>query len=228
VKTLLHRAYHLSSSYVTFTNELKFLESFFKNNGYPSFIFHKTVHKFLNTLYDPPPKEVSVRKDTRFVSLPFLGPPSSKIVNYLKQILPTYYPQIEFKFSLKNNFKIQSYFRYKDTLPVDLRSNFIYKYTCGSCHESYIGSSVKQTKVRFTQHLGTSFRTNRPLTVRQLSTPRNHAEHSNHPILYEHFSVIDSCTNQGDLRILESIHIAHSKPSLNIDKFAAPLFLVTS
>ena len=82
-----------------------------------------------------------------------------KLVKYLKNVLQWYYPQVEFKLSLSNSFKINYFFNYKDPLPLDLRSGIVYKYTCGICNDSYIGSSVKQARVRFSQHRGFSFRT---------------------------------------------------------------------
>ena len=108
--------------------------------------------QFLNKIFCPAQRLTTVPRDIHYVSLPYLGPPSVKLVRYLKNVLQWYYPQVEFKFSLSNSFKIKYFFNYKDHLPLYLRSGIVYKYTCGIFSDSYIGSSVKKARVRFSQH----------------------------------------------------------------------------
>jgi len=226
VRTLVHRAYHLSSTYLNFTIELDFLRNFFESNGYPKFLVEKVIRVFLDKIFSPKPNIATVEREKFYISLPFIGPPSCKFVKHFQRILPRYYPQINFKFSLKNSFRIRSLLNHKDKLPAELRSDIIYQYTCGICHDSYIGSSSKQSKIRFHQHLGRSFRTNNPLTSPSISSPRNHSENNDHPLKYCDFSIIDSASNEHDLRILESLYIYDRKPNLNIDQSAVPLHVV--
>ena len=51
LKTLIYRAYHISSSYVNFDTEINFLRKFFYNNGYPSYLFDNHLNSFLNKIY---------------------------------------------------------------------------------------------------------------------------------------------------------------------------------
>ena len=39
----------------------------------------------------------------------------------------------------QTNNRLKNYFRFKDSVPETLRSNLIYKFSCGSCTTSYIG-----------------------------------------------------------------------------------------
>ena len=39
IRTLIYRAYHLSSNYIKFHLEINFLHTFFHNNGFPSNLF---------------------------------------------------------------------------------------------------------------------------------------------------------------------------------------------
>ena len=96
---------------------------------------------------------------------------------------------------------------------------------CDPCTSLYI-SSIKQSKIRFTQHLGVSFRTNRHLSKPMYSTPRLHSETHNHPMAGNSFLIIDKAPNSRSLRILESIYLAKSKPQMNNDKSAEQLFFV--
>ena len=58
-------------------------------------------------------------------------------------------------------------------MPAELCSRIIYKFECESCKDSYIGSTMKQSKVRFCQHLGISPRTNRPTRPYLIPHPDN-------------------------------------------------------
>lgn len=54
IKTLLHRAFHLTSSWQLFHKEILFLQSFFSNNMFPEPIFFNNVNKLLNKWLAPP------------------------------------------------------------------------------------------------------------------------------------------------------------------------------
>ena len=54
VKTLLFRAYHLSSNWDMFHREVQFLASFFKQNSFPFQVFYDECKKFLNKIFEPP------------------------------------------------------------------------------------------------------------------------------------------------------------------------------
>ena len=43
-------------------------------------------------------------------------------------------------------------FKFKDRLPHLLMSSVIYQYSCRQCSSSYVGQTVKQFKVRISQH----------------------------------------------------------------------------
>ena len=168
---------------------------------------------------------MTVEKRTVYVSLPYFGPLTHDLDKQLNAVLSPCYPQINFKFCFKNNYRISSFFKFKDSLPAELCANIIYKFSCGSCQGSYIGSTTKQSRIRFFQHLGKSPRTNRPVTVPAHSTSRNHCHENDHPLSLNDFKIIDSANNEHELRILESLYICKEKPSLNIDQSATPLSL---
>ena len=148
IKTLLYRAYTLSSSYSIFCNELSFLRTFFSNNGYLMHIIESNIRNFLNNKFIPKPLIITVPKKTIYFSLPYYSSQSEVMANKLRQSLEQIYPQLKLHFSLTNNFTVKSYFSYKDKLPCDLLSNTIYEYKCGDCPASYIGSSHRNLKSR--------------------------------------------------------------------------------
>ena len=146
-----------------------------------------------------------------------------KLIKFFKNNLANAYPQIEFKFCFKNSFKISSSFRFKDKLFASLCSTIIHEFTCDSCQESYIGSTRKQAKIRFCQHLAIYPRTDNPVTVPQHSAPRDLCHSNSHPFKCNNFTIIDSAASQSDLRILESLYIFKCRPSLNSDQSSVSL-----
>ena len=196
LKTLLHRAYHLSSNYSLFNDEICYLKTFFENNGYPLKVFEFILRKFLNKVRRPIMTTITVEKRSVYVSLPYFGPLTHDLGNQLNAVLSPCYPQINFKFCFKNNYRIFSFFKFKDSLPAELCANIIYKFSCGSCQGSYIGSTTKQARIRFFQHLGKSPRTNRPVIVPAHSTPRNHCHENDHLLSLNDFKIIDSANNE--------------------------------
>ena len=88
-------------------------------------------------------------------------------------------------------------------------------------------TSVKQLKVRISQHKGRSFRTNSLLSCPENSKILDHSLNSGHPIIDNNFKILDSCKNNDLLRILESLWIHKLKPSLNDRSSSAELSIIT-
>ena len=201
--------------FLLFCTELEFLRSFFTNNGYPDGIFDKIYKKFLNNIYHPRLKFPSVPKRQLYFSLPYYSKYSDVLAKELLTKLSAFYTHLDIRISLKNSFTIASLFSFKDKLPMELRSNVIYQFNCRSCNATYIGCTRQKSKIRFHQHLGTSHRTNRPLSNPMHSLPRKHAEDNDHPIKLTDFNIIDYAASSSDLFLLESLHIYKNKPSIN-------------
>ena len=136
----------------------------------------------MDNIYHPRDTVLTAPRDTVYLKLPYLGDASDKFTKYFKTHLSRAYPQLDFKFILYNNFSIGNFFKIKDPLPWDLRSNIIYEYKCDACQASYIGCTTKQAKVRYCQHSAISHRTNRPINNPVQSSIREHCDSNDHPI----------------------------------------------
>ena len=62
IKTLIHRAFYLTSNYINFHNEIEYLQTFFFNNGYPKDLFSKILKTFLNNIFFPKTPIFTVNK----------------------------------------------------------------------------------------------------------------------------------------------------------------------
>ena len=65
-----------------------------------------------------------------------------------------FYSQFKTICSFRSNFTIGSLFKFKDTLPHLHMSSAINQYQCRQCSSCYVGQTVKQFKVRISQHQG--------------------------------------------------------------------------
>ncbi|KAF7677257.1 hypothetical protein TCON_2655 [Astathelohania contejeani] len=227
IKTLLNRAYMVCSSWSSFDAEIKFLTEFFSNNGYPLYMIHSAIKILLQGKFCPPPQIITVKKDLRYVKLPFYGFMSFSIRNQLNKLFQQCYPQIDFRFVFTNKNTIGSHFKVKDSIPLPLCSSIIYSYTCSSCNARYIGSSIRNYKIRILEHKGVSYRTGLPLSKPSFSEVRNHSLSEDHPFSESSFKILDkSSGGPCDLRLMESLYIKDLHPSLNNNVSSVQLYTV--
>jgi len=167
LKTLLYRGYRISSNYINMHNEFEFLKDFFYKNGFPLGLIHSHISKFLNNVFQPATSNSAptVFTNELFFTIPYFGYQSEKMRKDLLQLLSKFYPKTKFTFILVNNFKIGSFFSYKDRLPLALRSSLVYKFSCAHCASAYVGSTVRALGVRVEEHAGRSVRTGNFLKV---------------------------------------------------------------
>ena len=137
IKTLVHRAYNISSNYFLFHLELDF-EAIFFNNGYPRHILDTHVKKFLDNKFLRN-SDVQNNRDTNFISLLYFGHKSVKMKSELSKLFLKYFPSLDFEIILVNSFTIGSLFEFKDSLPLVSRSSVVYQNECSACQSKYVG-----------------------------------------------------------------------------------------
>ena len=107
-----------------------------------------------------------------------------------------------------NSFKIKNYFSYKDSIPDDLKSFLLYKFTCASCSSSYIGETCRYFKTRNVEHIKKDSKSHIFKHLHSTTTCFD----SNNSLS---FKIIDKVNSKFDLKIKETLHINWSKPNLN-------------
>ena len=227
IMTLINRAFTLTSSYQNFHNEIEYLREFFINNMYPEKLFNTILKKFLNHKFITSPPCATVQKQSVFVSIPYIGTDSAKLRSEILSLLSKFYPQIQPKLYFKNNFKIGSFFRKCNVQAPMLQSSVVYKYTCDLCEEVYIGSTKLQLFCRSAQHFGVSHRTATHSSKPTNSAIKTYSETHDHLLKLCNFSILDSCHNLGDLRLLETVYINKLKPQMNKQQDSGALNIVT-
>ena len=224
IKTLLYRCYHLSSDWVSVHKEIEFLVDFFKNNKFPHHIIYRNIRNFFNKIYSPPVETPTEKPTFQYISLPYYGCLSFSIRKKLNRVLKQCYPNTIFRFIFTNSKTINSLFKHKEPLPLNLTSTIVYQYKCPQCNMRYLGKTERNLTLRFAEHCGKSARTGRPIAHPFNSSIRSHCEQKKHPLNIEDFKILHRARNELDLPTLESLYIQHLKPELNSDTSSVALY----
>ena len=122
-------------------------------------------------------------------------------------------------------------FLYKDSFPLLMKPGVVYKYVCGKCELSYIGSTTRCLFTRSLRHAGLSSTTLGSIRSAEHSNIRNHTDLCSGPnsiltqpdfsidaptsVNISNFSVLSQYNTENALRIAEALHIHFDQPSLN-------------
>ena len=225
IKTLIYRAYHISSSYKCFHSEIEFLINYFCDNCFPKKLVLQEIRKFVNAIYSTKPQLITVPKLKKYVTLPYLGYLSIKVKEELTSLFSKFFPHLNIIIIFTNNNSIASFFNAKERLEPLMCSGVVYKYTCSSCNACYIGSTTRRLIVRISEHKGVSSRTGQLTLTQTFSAIREHCLEKDHVLKTENFSIIDRAYSHHDLLIKESLHINAEKPNLNNQMSAYKLYM---
>ena len=122
--------------------------------------------------------------------------------------------------------KLNSLFRYKDSLQKKIRSDIVYRYMCSNCKVTYYGKTYCHFFTRAAEHMGISNLTGKRLKCVKQSAVSDHLLECNCSIDFDHFDILASDVNKFRLLIKESLLIKRDKPQLNktIKSFSLKLF----
>ena len=224
MSTLFHRAFALTSNWNSFHAEISFLHQYFIKNCYPSKIFYKCLHRFLNNKFVPKLDIPTVPKLPFYASVPLIH--DKCFYQEICKIICHYIPAIDLKLIQSNPSTIGSLFRMKERLDPLMTSGVVYLFNCPKCNMGkYVGSTRRLLRVRADSHIGISYRTGAKLSNPEFSNIRNHSIKCRHKIEYQNFKVIGRAKNEHQLAILESLFIKQMVPDLNSQTTSVPLFL---
>ena len=126
IDTLLFRCFSICSDYTSFHLEVENLREILKKNSYPSGIIEQSMRSFLNKLHVPKKVIPTVPKKELFIVLPYLGTLSSNLKRKLRTCFKNSLPQCNIKIILESTNRLSSLFHFKDVIPKELQSHFIY------------------------------------------------------------------------------------------------------
>ena len=219
LKTMLYRAYRLSSTWKAFTEECETLKTTFTQLRYPTNLIDSTIKRFLNNQAidnrSSVPKE-NCSEEPIMITIPFKDQRSADGTRKQLQSL-----------SSKIGVRLQPVFTSQKTggalktrepkPKIISQQCAVYLFKCGLCDMDYVSYTNRHLHQRVAEHSS-------------LNSSIGKHMHDTHgmskPNLINNFSVLKKCRNKFDCLIHEMLIIQDLKPTLNVqtDSICAKLF----
>ena len=134
-------------------------------------------------------------------------------------------PCVNLKVVLRTKNRLSSKFTFKDKISKELCSFFCYKFQCSSCNATYHGKTKRHFKVRVSEQMGVSARTDKNIKSTKYSAVRDHIVICNNIVSFEDFSILANGTNDFRIKLQESLLMNRDGPQLNKTSQSVPLML---
>ena len=229
--TLLFRIYTICSDRSKIYTEIGNLRKFMRKNDYPSYFLDKCIKLFFDKVFCKKSTEdnFDVPRKVVCINVPFMGTDSLKLRSKLTGIVRDYFPMCKVKIILNSGCRLGNFFRFKDKVPLNVRSLILYKFSCGGCNSAYLGKSKRHYLVRVFEHLGISLATGKRYTYNPKNNNNtavlNHINCNNCHANIDNFRIIGSAKNDYTLCLKESLLIQLYKFNLNTNVKSMPLKL---
>ena len=188
--TLLHRAFKLCSNFEQFHQEIENLKNIFRKNGYPVNFTDFCIKKYLNNLYVKKEVYLLAPKKQLICVLPFLGKKSLQLRSRLVNSVNKTVRFCNLKVVFRSQRKLNTLFRFKDSLNKKIRSFLVYRYTCSNCNVTYYGKTYRHFFTRAAEHMGISNLTGKRLKNIKDSAVSDHLLQCNCAIDFDHFDIL--------------------------------------
>ncbi|XP_022788722.1 uncharacterized protein LOC111328527 [Stylophora pistillata] len=220
LKTMVNRAFKLSSKWQFFHQECERLTETFSRLKYPTQLLHSTINDFITKKVsgDPGINQTSDEKKTPVrIILPFKDQTSA---NSVRRQLGDLSRKIGTDISpVYTNRKIGYELKPTEKKPnIINQQRVVYYFKCGLCDADYVGYTCRHLYQRAEEHKASQSSIGNHIKERHGHTPSD---------LHHSFKILKKCKSKLDCLIYEMLFIKEIKPSLNkqSDSMRAKLFL---
>ena len=160
IRTLIDRVFKINNTWWGF-HKLGIAKLVFilRKNLFSVHLIDKCIHRYLNTAIDrygstrTPPSSNSTSQGKQYLyKLPYLGRISTVAQSKIRRLVNRYCNDLDMKLVF-TTFKLRNLFSVKDSVPRELRSRVIYKFTCAFCNACYIGETGRHFPTHACEHL---------------------------------------------------------------------------
>ena len=211
--TLLFRTFSIVPDFSRFHTEVSHLKDILRKNAFPIKLVDNCIKTFLNKKFLHTPVALTVDKKELSITLPYLGNLSLAIRTRLQKVI------------FRSTTRLGNFFRFKDKVPFNLRSNVVYKFSCGRCNATYYGETCRHLNIRVGEHSGVSPLTGKKSKTKKATAIKDHMLFYDHVVSLEDFKILASSNSEFHLKIKESLLISRDKPELNRNEKSLPLYL---
>ena len=209
VKCLIDRAFKINNTWFGFHLDLEDIKKILQRNNYPLKIIDKIVLGYLNKQVSNADTDTKSENEQniRYFKLPFIGKFSNTAQIKIKKLASKYCKSASVKV-IFTSCKIGQSFSAKDLVPLRLRSNVIYKFSCAGCNACYIGETTRHFSKRIEEHLRSD---------KQSHIYKHLQENENclHNSASACFSILDTAPTTWQLKLKEGMYIGWENPNLN-------------
>ena len=130
---------------------------------------------------------IAVPQKDVLIVLPFLSQFSLNLRSRLYNCFNKTLPQCNIKVIFQSKNRLSNIFRFKDSIPKELRSNIVYKFLCSNCNITYYDETERHLNVRSVEHLSLSALTGKRVNNNKKSAVKDHCLFFNHMGSFEYF-----------------------------------------
>ena len=208
-----------------FHTEVIHLKKILRKNAFPIKLVDNCIKNFLNKKFLNTPVTLTVKKKELFIVLPYLGNLPLALRTRLQNSINKDVPFCKIKVNFKSTSRLRHLFCFKDKVPFNLRSNVVYKFSCGRYNATYYDETCRHLNVRVAEHSGIPPLTGKKSKARKTTAVKDHMLFCNHIVSLDDFKILTSSNSEFHLKIKESLLISRDKPELNKNEKSLPLCL---
>ena len=139
--------------------------------------------------------------------LPYLGKASLDLRRRLRRTIERNLPFCKLKIIFRSKCRLNTLFRFKDSLEKKIRPGIIDRYTCSICKVTHYGKTFRNFYTRAAEHMGISNLTGKRLKTVMQSAISDHLLQCNCTINFDDFDILATELNKFKLLLRESLLI---------------------
>ena len=124
-------------------------------------------------------------------------------------------PQCNIKVVFQSKNRLNTSFKFEDSIPLYLCSHLIYKFHCSNCNITYYGETERHIEVCAGEHISTSPLTGKRIGSNKKSSVKDHCLLSGLVCSFDDFTVLNYESHKFKRFIKESLLVTKEKQLLN-------------
>ena len=109
-------------------------------------------------------------------------------------------------------------------MPYCLRSNVLYKNSCGRCNATYYGETCRHLSVRVGELSGVSPLTGKKSKSKKSTAVKDHMLFCDHIVSTDDLKILATSDSDFHVKVIESLLISRDKPILNKNETSLTLY----
>ena len=183
------------------------------------------IKNFLNKRLTEKPVTLTAKKKDLVIVLPFLGKLSLDLRIRLKNSISKSLPFCKIRVIFKSSTCISNFFQFKDKMPYCLRSNVVYKFSCGRCNATYYGETCRHLSVRVGKYSGVSPLTRKKSKSKKSTAVKDYMLFCDHIVSIDDFKILATSDSDFHVKVKESLLTSRDEPIVNKNETSPPLYL---